>query len=150
MFTSRWRRSGFAAKGRAASSSSRCRASVTADSGGSSCAVACLAASRAASGSAAFTRPETRAWRGTLLEADSMLSRSLGVRWRFQPGEAAAERRENVGVAVAHAHQVQQLVEWYGPFPLQGVGVGEVGLGHAHGVDDHEAVLVAGRRGSRR
>ena len=42
MSTSRWRRSGFAAKGRAASSSNCCRASVTADSGGSSCPVARL------------------------------------------------------------------------------------------------------------
>ena len=65
--------------------------SVTADSGGSSCPVACRAASRATSGSAALTRPETEG-----LERRAVRSGFDGLavpegQVAVQPGEAAAE-----------------------------------------------------------
>ena len=54
-----WRRVGLEARGRVAASSSLSRAWETADSGGSSRPVVALAASTAASGSVACSRPET-------------------------------------------------------------------------------------------
>ena len=61
-----------------------------------------------------------------------------------EAGKAAAEGREYFGTPVPHADAVQELVERHGALSFQRVGVGELGLGHADRVDDHEAVLMAG------
>ena len=49
----------------------------------------------------------------------------LGSQVMVQASEAAGEGGEHVRVAVAHPHQVQQLVERHGRLSVEGVGVGE-------------------------
>ena len=148
---SRCRRSGFDAKGRAASSSS-CHPSLGNRRFGRvflSLLICLGGISKRRQGPWRSTRPETRVLERDALRSDSSIALAVaGCQMAVQAGrDGWRVTRAPPGLGRPCSTRSSSLSKGTVGCLSMRVGVGQLGLGHAYGIDDYESVLVAGVRG---